>query len=273
MRVSSMAPVARSLAISSELWPAAAFASTACRHVPSGIAPRLDLERPQPLAVRHDDGLVPGAPRRLALHQDQRGRGLGRRICGPAAAAGSFFRRRRWAPRDVGRHRVVALAENRRGDGDVLADDRLGRIFAEGDDGGYLVESDASSHGPKRTGDAIASQAAGKCCTVPQNAAQLPGKRWINQPSSWAVAPRIIPTRSLQLACRSRPVRRGEPTRQERYKLISREGSPTFHRPPAVACAAGAAGHSHPQPSLVVASAQPGPVRRHRPAPLGAVRG
>ena len=146
MRVSSMAPVARSLAISSR---ALAGGRLRLDGVPPGaerVAPRLDLERPQPLAVRHDDGRVPGAPGGLALHQDQRGRGLGRRICGPAAAAGAFV------AGAGGLHATLAATASWPSrktvarDGDVLADDRLGRIFAEGDDGGYLVESDASSH-------------------------------------------------------------------------------------------------------------------------------
>ena len=100
---SSRAPVSRSLAISSPLCPAAALASTACRQVPSGSLQASTWKRPQALPVRHHDGLVPGAPGRPPLHQDQRGAAWPRsRPCGcrvPSRGAGGRHDHVRRRPR------------------------------------------------------------------------------------------------------------------------------------------------------------------------------
>ena len=117
--------------ISSTSTPAGILSPASCSQVASGSDHACDLERPRPLAVGGDPGVVPVGHLPVLDHPLRRTAGA-----------------RRVGQHHLGAQLVVPLAEHRRADGQRLADGGLGRLAAEVDDGGDVHDGYASNHAP-----------------------------------------------------------------------------------------------------------------------------
>ena len=205
----------------------------------------------------------------------------------------------RWPPAAVGagEHHlggqpVVALAEHRRAHREGLADGRLGGLSTEVDHGHDVHDGDASDHvsnlARSRRRSARSQQVQGRLSHRGTQPHQRPGCRWARsgRGDGWArphVAPTRAPPQRDEPGCvMRRPTWddwfRAIPTRAQGWNVPRTRANvcgcvPSDDSPSAPCCPRRSPpSASSPQPALVLAPADPGPLRRGRPRAVGGDR-